>query len=277
MKASWIFNISFFLFFLSFYGSFHKKTSKVPFLLYKKITNYNLNLEQKKFLLGSLTGYKLFGPNTFLLQTGITHLLTPSGLHLLPFKKILNQRFYIFLVSIFFGFTEGFFSLKRILIFKIFRSFSFSSTLSFILTFILSFMTHFIKSPFSFTLSFLFFGLLLSKKSILEPFKTFWYFFQGQVLVLYLFHLPFYPSSIFLNPILTFLFLRLYPYFLINFWLSIFLVQDIFLEKTVSYFFLLGQCLSSHFCIVLDFLDVLLIFYPKTIYIYAIFFSKNLF
>lgn len=277
MNSSWIFRISFFLFFLCFTGSFQKKITRTPFILYKKIHSYALDLDQKKFLLGSLTGYKLFSSNTFLLKTGITHLLTPSGVHLIPFQRFFRKRIYLFIFSFGFSLLEGFFSLKRMLIFKILKSFSISSSSSFILTFLLSFFTHFSKNPFSFTLSFLFFGLLLSKKSLLEPFKIFLLFIQAQILVLYLFNLPFYPLSIVINPILTFLFLRLYPYLLINFWFSIFLLQDMFVEQTMKYLFTFGNFFSSNLYFTLDFLDIILLFYPKSIYCYLLFYSKNIF
>ncbi len=276
MSSSYLFLITCILFFFS--DSSFSLSETPSFLLDKKIS-YSLNLPEQSLLLALMSGYKENLPKTLLLKTGLYHLLTPSGMHLMPLAFLFRRKVLLAFFSIFIASLEGFFSLKRVLIFKIFRIFfSFSSLTSFYLTFLLDFFVgSFQESPISFNLSFLFFGLFLSKKSFMQPFSLWINLIRAQFLVAYFLQGFIYPLSCFTNFLLTPLFLKLFPWIFFNYWFSFSFLQDFFVEMSMNYLYKLLQLFSFSLKIKLYFFDLLFLFFPKKTPYFLLFRAQNLF
>lgn len=204
-------------------------TSKAK--VFFKIRKTQQILTDRNFLIykKSLTGDKSILPKKIksaFQRYGLYHLLTPSGLHLssLFFINILPiAAQIIILLSIFIIILpmHSYLSLERILIFKtifnITSSFGLRLNQELILlaTIILSvFVGNFQQSPMSFMFSILFWGTILIYKS--NKFQMLIFLNVSQHLIGLLLNQPINIISIIVNPIYTFSFVSIFPFFLIN-------------------------------------------------------------
>jgi competence protein ComEC len=191
----------------------------------KEIENWEVN--QRSVLIATQTGNKKSVPKPLIevyKQFGLLHLMTPSGIHLssifLFFFIFIKGKFrlliYLPLLLISF-FTLGFYSLKRIIYFHLFKIFIKNNQLSFILTFILDIMIGgYTLSPMSFTFSFLCWGVIIFSKTKISIFLN---LFACQMLISLFLDQSINFMGLILNPIFTGLFSSVFPLLSINFWL----------------------------------------------------------
>ena len=179
--------------------------------------------ETRKTLLSILSGDKSYISNTtkkVFREYGIIHLLTPSGLHLsslffINFKNYFFLGLYI-LIFAYISKYESYYSMERVLIFKIISHFSrFKLEHNFICTFLVSLLIgHLTANPLSFIYSLIFWGTIII-------FKNNWLkviFFLNITLLISssLSNISVRPLSIIVNPIVTFLTTFLFPLLTFN-------------------------------------------------------------
>ena len=155
-------------------------------------------------------------------ELGSLHILTPSGLHfsvvtalILRFVKKKKIKVLILVLSlIVILLNSGMHSIRRIALYSILRH-KFEQKGSFFTTFTIDIILgYYHQSPTSWTLSYLFFGVILfSKEKIYLPL----YLFIAQSLTSIFFKMPLYLFSLFTNAILTFLFSTTFPFILITY------------------------------------------------------------
>lgn len=156
---------------------------------------------------------------------GVIHLLTPSGIHLSAILGLilffLPRKFHIYLFcGILFYFTKfpELYSLKRVLYFQIilFLLKGKRIDLAFVLTFIFDLISGgFIKSPLSFSYSFLFWGtIMFSNKG-----KLVYSLFLAQLIALFFSSGELNLLSSIVNPILTSIYSFCFPLMSLNFWI----------------------------------------------------------
>jgi hypothetical protein len=191
----------------------------------KEVENWHVN--QRSVLIATQTGNKQSVPRPLVevyKQFGLLHLMTPSGIHLssvfLFFFIFIKGKFrlLIYLPLLFISFfTLGFYSLKRIIYFHLFKIFIKNNELSFILTFLLDIMIGgYTLSPMSFSFSFLCWGIIIFSKT--KP-NIFLNLFACQMLISFFLDQNINFMGLFLNPIFTGIFSSLFPVLSLNFWL----------------------------------------------------------
>lgn len=255
MKLSLIYLISIVLLFQIFdsqsLNSVQKKAS--PKLNKDRFTGESHKLTS--FYISSQTGDKSEISRKLkssLKEFGLIHLLTPSGIHLssllLFIFLFIKKKFYKY---IYFAFllliipVSGFYSLKRILYFHIFKCFRLSTEAAFICTFIFDLLIGgFSNSPLSYAFSFLCWGVIIfSQKSKIQVIYN---LFLAQLIICYFNQSEINILSIIINPIFTSLFSFVFPILSINFWFLPRSFFDTYCFKFFSVFEWLIVSLSSH-------------------------------
>lgn len=161
-------------------------------------------------------------------RLGLSHLFTPSGVHLaslyfllIPILNRLNNKLFLLipLMSLAY-FLTPFHSIKRILLIKTTREWLKKPSL--FLIFLISFIWDFLigtyqLSPLSFSYSFLFLGIILSycdRPKLFLPLAL----YGGQIIAQYLSPFPLTTTGFFWNFALTSIFGLFYPIFFITYW-----------------------------------------------------------
>lgn len=203
----------------------------------------------------------------------LLHLMTPSGLHLgvamIIFKKYIKRKIFIniFLILITFIsiYLGDFFALRRMAIFGI--------TNNFILTFLIDFfLGGWSASPFSYSLSFLFLGLILINKDRAKKYLA-RDFFIAQLLITLFFEQKVYPIGFILGFFLTPLISAIFPIFSIDLFYNGFTpISDI-----ISFILLkLSSQISSGFNPLYASLFILFFYLPYISLFVMLFFPKNI-
>jgi hypothetical protein len=174
--------------------------------------------QEKFFFVKSITGHEPYRQNELkqsLRNLGLIHLLTPSGLHLSSLFILIKKWRILYPICLFSLFLPGLYSLKRVAIIKTFRSFL-PLKVSFILSFCIDLLFgNFINSPISFSLSFLFLGIIIFIR------KNLWlHFFIGQMIVSLFFEQSISILALFISPLLTFIFSCAFPWLLMSYFTS---------------------------------------------------------
>jgi predicted membrane metal-binding protein len=216
---------------LNFKKKFRNQTSSGPIsTLYKK--NLSECISSKKYFNKncksslSMSHALLTGQKHYLLKKrkeqikllGISHLFSPSGLHvgflgvLKVFPHFINTGLVLFLFILFLT-QPGFFPIKRILIFKLLYLAKLTKNFKviFILTFILDYILgSYSQSPFSSLLSFLFWGTIVFHNSN-DNLRLWKKLALNQIFVSLIFHQDLSLWSFIINPILSLLIVPLFP------------------------------------------------------------------
>lgn len=196
---------------------------------------------------------------------GISHLFTPSGIHLssfllffYPLSKLLHQkkkRFYLFIASALFlfpyFFLSGYYSIRRILLLKFFNLIlkKFRKYFSYFSIFILTFSIDFLfgtyhESPVSFIYSFLFLGIIFS----ISPHPKLFFFLgllSGQVLINFFQLTPINFLGSILGLFLTAIFAFIFPVIFCSF-IFAFIFPTTLGEFSIRYFNLLVDISYQH-------------------------------
>jgi hypothetical protein len=245
-----------------------------------------LNLETKpskaaKVYYALMTGDKRYLPHKIrriFKETGLIHLLTPSGLHLgsiLILFHIFSKKLLWILLPLlicFFYSVGDFYSIKRVLLFKLLFMLPFITRQDknfwcFITVFLCDiFLGNFSRSPYSFTYSFLFWGtIIFAKKNFWEiAFKL----FINQMIISLFSNQEISPSSLFANLPLSSIFSLVFPLLTFNFWVPIFDFQTdlslsiitIFL-KIVGFIWGLFPVITPNFLMIL--LSLVMLYFPN--------------
>jgi len=185
---------------------------------------------------------------------GMTHLMTPSGIHLsallLFLSLLIPKRFKILIIA---GLLitcvqlEGLYSLKRVLIFHLFnwvlKSSKNKNQYSFILTFVTDIILgNYLSSPLSFTFSFLFWGIIIFHQG--SKIEMAFNLFLAQLMVCFYGQAVINPLALIINPLITSLFSIIFPLLSINYWLV-----DFDLLNSFSLSFISG---IYHFVFIID-------------------------
>lgn len=182
----------------------------------------------------------------------LNHLFTPSGLHfgslfwmMTPFfsflKRFNSSSLFKFSFYLFPFFFQDYFSLKRIGALKLIGQFKKSDTfLIFIIVFFFDLVFgSFNKNPYSFIFSFLFLGIIISRKD--RPFSGFfWPLCGGQILASFVTNGSFNLLGFFFGNILSFIFVFLFPVYII-----LYLFEFSFFSFTLKVFMKLISTASS--------------------------------
>lgn len=233
-----------------------KSTSESPLsigcmsVFEKAIDQHFTHTTQKKlmkaYILGQTNDISPATKSRFRLL-GLLHLFTPSGVHLSaflilfsPLKKLLQKKKYkivIALILIATLFLPTFYALKRMSLFRLINLISikrieFNLILSFLVDFILG---NYFKSPYSFSLSFLFLSILIFLKDETWLRQTL-ALIGAQVLISIVFGQNFSMIGFLFGILLTAIFTLLFPFILIAFFLFP-LFPFLPLEKTGSIFY----------------------------------------
>lgn len=289
MGTPWIFAISFILLLIAPSGNFKSKASlrvRTP----ESIKNWNRTA--RSFYIATQSGYKKELPRIIkieLKKLGLIHLLTPSGIHLsslLIFLFIFIRRRNRLVIYIFASFfilpLVGFYSLKRILIFHLLKSFIKSNKVAFLSTFAIDLLFGgYLNSPLSFTYSFLCWGVI-----IFSPSKGMLIInlFLSQIYINYFNSEEINFLSIILNPILTSIFSLFFPLMSFNFWVFKFDFLFSAIYEFINLFIGTVQFLNQHTYSMLftPFFPMLLVpfikplFNGKALFIYLFISSQNL-
>lgn len=159
----------------------------------------------------------------------IQHFFTPSGIHVAPILFILSSLLARIKLGNNFKLVASislttvsyilcpFLSINRILVLKFFNKSKqlkkyFSGSLPFYLAFVFDFLFGgYSRSPLSFTLSFLFLGIIFFSK-YLSKIQLCTLFFAGQILIAYFFKTNITYGSFIFSPILTTIFSAIFPF-----------------------------------------------------------------
>ena len=191
----------------------------------KALTSIQAPSILKAYLLGDKSSlpYKLKKAHK---KLHLNHLMTPSGLHLssalfliLVFVKRRSFRFFLFFsIGLFFYSLNLFPAMNRMAWFGAIKQTNSKGPLfNFYLTFLMDFILgSWFKSPLSFSLSFLFLGIILHAYQLGKK-QTFLSLGIGQILVSFLFQSAFYPIGFSLGFVITSLIPFLFPLFLLSF------------------------------------------------------------
>ncbi len=204
-------------------------TEKSPF---KKRTSFqkeelkNWKRNERSILIATQTGnkkevsrnlkesYRVFG---------LLHLMTPSGIHLSSILILIflfvrgKYRLVIYVPLLIISFyIVGFYSLKRIIYFHLFKILTKKTKASFILTFLFDLIFGgYTLSPMSFSFSFLCWGTIIFSET---KTKLLCNLFTTQLLISFFLEQELNFLGLFVNPMLTGIFSSVFPLLSLNFW-----------------------------------------------------------
>lgn len=214
--------------------------TKVPSFIQKQYSYFIKELKDKRatgMLVALVLGEKRYLNRKFknkLKLMALNHLVTPSGLHLTSLFLLVFPLFQLFkkkkrfieillvgILTFFIYQLPELYSLKRVTLYRltslIIKPMGFSSFSSFLLVFGLDFFFGTYQySPLSFSLSYLFLGLILSSLKEVKI-KIPLLLSLAQIIIAYLFDRPTYPISLVLNSLISLLFGFYYPFLFFSF------------------------------------------------------------
>lgn len=222
MKVVLIFLISSILLCLPTEKSNYKKRSA-----YSKKELKSWDVDERSILIATQTGNKSEVPRYLInvyKRFGLLHLMTPSGIHLSSLLMFLfifirgKKKLFIYLPLLIISFfVLGFYSLKRIIYFHLFKTVLGNTKYSFLLTFLTDLIFGgYLLSPMSFTFSFLCWGVIIFSESKAKLLVN---LFATQLFISAFMEQELNFLGILVNPFFTGLFSSSFPLMSLNFWI----------------------------------------------------------